>query len=107
MRKKVVRYLVIGVGVVISLAILVLTVINVRRYQQRLTLASPIDCSVNWCQGEVVNNQGRYMIFFSRPISKKYPLRSFAYNLKNYKDQKITVKGVVRNGYFYITSVKK
>ncbi len=104
--RKVVRYIAIGLGSLIGLAILVLTVVNVRRYQQRTTLAGPIDCHLNWCEGRVIRKGKNYLINFSKPLSQKYALKSFSYNVSSLEGKVVRVKGVVKDNYFYLTSLK-
>ncbi len=104
--RKVVKYITIGLGSLIGIAILVLTVVNVRQYQQRTTSAHPIDCYLNWCEGRVVKEGKGYVIEFSQPLSRRYPLKEFSYDISSLEGKVIKVKGVVKDNYFYLTSVK-
>ena len=104
------RYLHIGfilIGVLIALAIVVLTVINVKKIQNRQVLASKLDCHTNWCQAIITNSSQGLAIKITSPYSASFPLRTFLPTpLKSLTNKPHKIKGVIKNGVFYLTNIR-
>ncbi len=103
---KVIKYLTIAGGIIIALAILVLTLITVRHYQQQQVFANKLDCQVNWCQAQIFQINKRYKIKLNYPMKRTYFLTSFAFPLDKLNNKTVKVKGVIKNNIFYLTSFR-
>jgi len=105
-KQRLVRYLVIALGTAIALAIIVLTVVNVRKVQNRQVEAQEVDCRYNWCQAVISRSGNNLKIKISRPYRATYPASSFVLDLPEWLGKQVKVKGVVRNNLFYVTQIK-
>ncbi len=100
------KYGFIILGVVIAFGIIYLTVINVRRVQDRQALATKLSCQYNWCKAQINKNGNLFTIEIKSPFVKKYTAVSFNTNLNQHVHKNVQVKGVVKNKTFYVVDLK-
>lgn len=100
------RYGFIILGVVVAFGIIYLTVVNVRRIQDRQVLATKLDCQYNWCKAQLSQNGNLFVLSITSPFTKKYTAVSFNVNLSQYLHRSVQVKGVVKNDTFYVIDLK-
>ena len=104
--KQYLRFVFIFIGVVVALAIVALTVINVKKVQNRQILASKLDCHTNWCKATIQSTPKGPIIQITSPYTATYPVKSFLFNPNTKLNQSLTIKGVVKDNFFYITNLR-
>ncbi len=104
--KQYLRFIFIFIGAIIALAIIALTVINVKKVQNRQILASRLDCHTNWCQAIIQSTPTGPVIKITSPYTATYPVKSFLFNPNTKLNQPLTIKGVIKDNFFYITNLR-
>ncbi|NOY14892.1 MAG: hypothetical protein GXP43_01615 [bacterium] len=104
--KQWLHYFFIAIGVVVALLIVALTVINVKKAQDRQVLASKLECRLNWCRAVIKTSANGYTIQINSPFKASYPVKSFNLDLNTKLNRSMQVKGVLKNKVFYITDTR-